>query len=166
MIFLWRDCELFQDLNYILDLVKYLPPSQETQVRSLGWEDPLEKEMTIDSSTLAWKIPWMEEPGRLQSIKSQRIGHDWATSLYYLYPCNSARCKMGIQCWPWNSRLVPSRERSVSRLLLSPCLYVQSPSWEMPDWMKHKLESRLQGKISITSDMKMTPPLWQKAKRN
>ena len=49
---------------------------QETQVRSLGWEDPLEGEMTTHSSTLAWKIPWTEEPGRLQSMESQRVGHD------------------------------------------------------------------------------------------
>ena len=52
-------------------MVKSLPTMQETQVRSLGWEDPLEKEMAIHSSTLAWKIPWMEEPGRLQSMGSQ-----------------------------------------------------------------------------------------------
>ena len=44
--------------------------------------------------------------------------------------------------------------------------YMQSKSWEMPGWMKHKLESRLLGEISITSDMQMTPPLWQKVKRN
>jgi len=50
-------------------------------VQSLGWEDPLEKEMAIHSSTIAWKIPWTEEPGRLQSMGSQRVGHDWATSL-------------------------------------------------------------------------------------
>ena len=47
-----------------------------TQVRSLGWEDPLEKEMATHSRTLAWKIPWMEEPGGLQSVGSQRVGHD------------------------------------------------------------------------------------------
>ena len=57
--------------------------SQETQVRSLGWEDPLEKEMAHHSSTLAWKIPWTEERGRLQSMGSQRVGHDWATSLSF-----------------------------------------------------------------------------------
>ena len=51
-------------------------PMQETHVRSLGWEDPLEKEMAAHSSILAWKIPWMEEPGRLLSMGSQRIGHD------------------------------------------------------------------------------------------
>ena len=55
----------------------------ETWVQSLGWEDPLEKEMATHSSTLAWKIPWMEEPGRLQSIGLQRVGHDWATSLVH-----------------------------------------------------------------------------------
>ena len=54
---------------------------RETWVRSLGWEDPLEKEMATHSSTLAWRIPWTEEPGRLQSMGSQRVRHDWATSL-------------------------------------------------------------------------------------
>ena len=54
---------------------------QETQVRSLGQEDPLEKEMATHSSTLAWKIPWTEQPGGLQSMGSQRVGHNWATSL-------------------------------------------------------------------------------------
>ena len=53
----------------------------ETWVQPLVQEDPLEKEMAIHSSTLAWKIPWTEKPGRLQSMGSQRIGHDWATSL-------------------------------------------------------------------------------------
>ena len=57
-------------------MVKCLPAVQETQVRSLGWEDPLEKEMATHSSTLAWKIPWTEEPGRLQSMESQRVRHD------------------------------------------------------------------------------------------
>ena len=57
-------------------MVKHLPTMQETQVRSLGWEDPLEKEMATYSSTLAWKIPWTEECGRLQSIGSQRVLHD------------------------------------------------------------------------------------------
>ena len=51
--------------------VKRLPAMRETRVRFLGWEDPLEKEMAIHSSTLAWKIPWMEEPDRLQSMESQ-----------------------------------------------------------------------------------------------
>ena len=62
-------------------MVKHLPTTLETHVQSLGWEDPLEKEMATHSSTLAWKIPWMEEPGRLQSTGSQRVGHEWVTSL-------------------------------------------------------------------------------------
>ena len=59
-----------------LKTVKSLPAMQETQVRSLGWENPLEKKMAIHSSILAWEIPWMEEPGRLQSIGLQRVRHD------------------------------------------------------------------------------------------
>ena len=57
-------------------MVKNLPTMWETWVRSLGQEDLLEKEMATHSSTLAWKIPWTEEPGRLQSMGSQRVGHD------------------------------------------------------------------------------------------
>ena len=56
--------------------LKGLPRMQDTRVRSLGWEYPLEKEMATHSSTLAWRIPWREEPGRLQSMGSQRVGHD------------------------------------------------------------------------------------------
>ena len=56
--------------------VKRLSVMQETWVQSLGWEDPLEKEMVAHSSILAWKIPWTAEPGRVPSIGSQRVGHD------------------------------------------------------------------------------------------
>ena len=57
-------------------MIKSLPAMWETQVRSLGWDDHLEKEMETHSSVLAWKIPRMEEPGRSQSMGSQRVGHD------------------------------------------------------------------------------------------
>ena len=57
-------------------MVKRLSTMREAQVRALDWEDPLEKEMATHSSILAWKIPWTEEPGRLQSMRSQRVGHD------------------------------------------------------------------------------------------
>ena len=63
--------------------VKHLPTKQKTRFQSLGREDPLEKDMATHSSVLAWKIPWMEEPGRLQSIGSQRVRHDWATSFFF-----------------------------------------------------------------------------------
>ena len=61
--------------------LKHLPAMRETWARSLGWEDPLEKEMATHSSILAWRIPWTEEPGGLQSTGSQRVGHDQATLL-------------------------------------------------------------------------------------
>ena len=59
--------------SLVAQMVKRLPAMWETRVQSLGWENPLEKE--THSSTLAWKIPWTEEPGRLQSMGSQRVGH-------------------------------------------------------------------------------------------
>ena len=62
--------------SLVAQSVKDLPAVQETWVRSLGWEDPLEKEMATHSSILAWKISWTEEPGGLQSMGSQRVGHN------------------------------------------------------------------------------------------
>ena len=94
---LWHDlsissCNLVKSLirlhytqHMVAQMVKHLPAMRETKVWSLGREDPLEKEMATHSSTLAWKIPWTEEPSSLQSMVSQRVGHDWATSLS-LYP--------------------------------------------------------------------------------
>ena len=55
---------------------------QETQVLSLGWEDPLEKGMATHSSILAWEMPWREEPGVLQSVGSQRVGHNWESNTF------------------------------------------------------------------------------------
>ena len=64
-------------LRYLMaQTVKHLPTMRETRVRSLGWKDPLEKEMATHSSTLAWKIPWMEECDRLRSMGSQKVAHD------------------------------------------------------------------------------------------
>ena len=62
--------------SLVAQTVKHLPTMQETWVQSLGQEDPLEKEMATHSSTLGWKIPWTEERGRLQSMGSQRVGHN------------------------------------------------------------------------------------------
>ena len=70
MIYTWLQTSL------VAQTVKRLSTVWETWVRSLGREDPLEKEMEIHSSTIAWKIPWTEEPGRLQSMGLQRVGHD------------------------------------------------------------------------------------------
>ena len=72
-------CPLGGRTSLVAQTVKRLPTMRETWVQSLGWEDLLEKEMATHSNFLAWKIPWMEEPGRPQFMGSQR--HDWVTSL-------------------------------------------------------------------------------------
>ena len=68
----WATCVF----SFLAQMVKRLSTMRETWVRALGWEDPLEKEMATHSRTIAWKIPWTEEPGRLRSTGSQRVGHD------------------------------------------------------------------------------------------
>ena len=73
---LYEILEFMSQASLMAQMVKNLPAMQETQVQSLGWEDPLEKGMATYSSILAWRIPWTEEPGELQSIGSQRVGHD------------------------------------------------------------------------------------------
>ena len=74
--------------SLVAQRVKCLPTVQETWVRSLGREDPLEKEMTTHSSTLVWKIPWTEKSGRLQSMGSQRVGHDFTFTFIANKPLN------------------------------------------------------------------------------
>ena len=66
----------------VAQMGKNLPAMQETQVWSLGWEDSLEKGVAIHSSILDWRIPWIEEHGELQSMGSQRAGHDWVTNTH------------------------------------------------------------------------------------
>ena len=76
----WHMTSVLRD-SLVAQMVKNLLAIRETWVRSLGPKDPLEKEMATHSSILAWKILWTEEPGRVQSIGSQRVGHNWATTL-------------------------------------------------------------------------------------
>ena len=66
----------------VAQTVKNLPAMQETQARSLGQEDPLEKEMATHSSILSWRTPWTEEPGKVQSLSLQSVGHHWATNTF------------------------------------------------------------------------------------
>ena len=95
--------------SLVVQMVKRLSTRWETWVRALGWENPLEKEMAIHSSTIAWKIPWTEEPGGLQSMGWKRVGHDWVTSLSFL----SQRAKSSFRLVPafvnafWGSSEVP-----------------------------------------------------------
>ena len=78
--------------------VKNLPALQETWVRFLGWEDPLEKEMATHSSILAWEIPWTEEPGRLQSMRLQRVGPDLAAEATATTLVDAVACRGAL--WP------------------------------------------------------------------
>ena len=83
-------------------IVKNLPAMWEIRVRSLGQEDPLEKELATHSSILAWKIPWTEEPGRLQSMWLQRVRHDWATNTHTWYSSiltNTIITKVDLVTW-------------------------------------------------------------------
>ena len=84
-------------------MVRNLPALQETLVQSLGWEDTLEEGMATHSSILAWRIPWTEKPGGLQSMGSERVGHDWATNTAtttcaeYAHPSEACRNAVPLQ---------------------------------------------------------------------
>ena len=73
---LWNRTRSIFEVSLVAQMAKNLPAMQETRVQSLGQEDPLEKATAVRSSILAWRIPWMEEPGELQSMGSQRVGHN------------------------------------------------------------------------------------------
>ena len=84
--------------SLVAQRLKHPPAVWETWVWSLGREDPLEKEMATHSSFLVWRIPWTVEPGRLQSMGSQRVGHDWVTSLSFtFFPDNC--CWLLVSCY-------------------------------------------------------------------
>ena len=96
--FKWQKFQEFERISRIwaslvAQRVKYLPAMRETWVWSLGWEDPLEKGMAIHSSILPWRIPWTEEPCRIQFMGSQKVRHNWATKhntavwLSFSQPC-------------------------------------------------------------------------------
>ena len=97
--------------SLVAQMVKSLPATQETWVRSLGQEDPLKKGMATHSSILAWRIPWTEEHCGLPSMGSQRIGHDWATSTFTFWKrttcCQILECPMRQTShhWPKSNKL-------------------------------------------------------------
>ena len=80
------ETQLYFCTSLVAQMVKNWPAMQETWVRSQGWDNPLEKEMATHSSILAWRIPWTEDPGGLQSMGSQRVRHDWATFTWAIVP--------------------------------------------------------------------------------
>ena len=74
-MYVYKHMNVDTEASLVAQRLKHLPPRRETRVRSLGWEDLLEKEMVTHSIILAWGIPWTEKPGRLQSTESQRVRH-------------------------------------------------------------------------------------------
>ena len=111
-----------------------------TWVWSLAWDDPLEKEMVTHSSTLAWRIPWMEEPGRLQSMGSQRIRHNSATSLHFF---KEIQCQMNWHTFFknfnehfWFSYTFPSSYASTSHtyFILAIIVYIVHKDIFMQNW--------------------------------
>ena len=118
---------------------------REAWVWSLGQEDPLEKAMATHSSTLAWKIPWMEEPGGLQSMGPQRVRHDWATSSsFFLSARVSALCRSrGFQKWGWRRQAEVPRPRSV-RL---GAVLVWLPNYGLSSRHKACLQSPVHGSV-------------------
>ena len=91
--------------SLVAQTVKRVPAMRESWLRFLGREDPLEKEMAIHSSTLAWKIPWAEKPDRLQSMGLQRVGHDWAISLSFTFVERKQEEKVSksVKFWVWGA---------------------------------------------------------------
>ena len=99
-------------------MVKNLPAMWETQVWSLGWQDPLEKEMATHSSTLTWKIPWREEPGGLQSTGSKRVRHDWATSLSFSHPYVTTGKTIALTIWTFVGKVMSLLFNMLSRFVI------------------------------------------------
>ena len=103
----------------VAQMVKNPSAMQETWIWSLGWDDPLEKGMAIHSSILTWRIPWTEEPGGLQSVGSQRVGHDWETNINYGQICLGLIRACGFCLWsPLTSSVAAD---------IVPCLYLKLP---------------------------------------
>ena len=123
--------------------VKNLPAMQDTQVQSLDQEDPLEKGMATHSSILAWRISWTEEPGGLQSMASQTIGHDWTTNTFFLFtvvfimplsPQTSyIEQKLHLQMW-WQKDCIKKCKNLPSARLLPRIQVMLKKQW-MNEWM-------------------------------
>ena len=108
---------IFDEWKWMAQQVKNAPAMQEIRERwvwSLGQEDPLEKEMATHSSILTWKIPWVKEPGGLESVGSQRVGHDWATRYTLSVLCfGSSSYILSISLTWWTSTLPVSNSSHV-----------------------------------------------------
>ena len=98
-MFMGQEALYLAYINKVAQLVKNLPAMQQTQVQFLGWENPMEKEMATHSSIFAWRIPWTEEPGRLQSMGSSRVRHDWETNTHTNWGMNPLLLREKLRVW-------------------------------------------------------------------
>ena len=175
--------------------------TKEMQVQALGGEDPLEEDMATHSSILAWRIPWTEEPGGLQSMDSPRVGHDWSdlarmvpydlvitTWLWPLYQEKHKKAK-----WLSEEALQIAEKRREAKGKIEKERYTHLNAefqrtarrdkkaflsdhgkeieennrlGNSRDLFKKIRDTKIAGRISITSDTQMTPLLWQKAKKS
>ena len=117
---------VFFKASLVAQRLKHLPPMWKTWARSLGQEDPLEKEMATHSSILAWRIPWMEEPDRLWSTGSQRVGHNWAISLISLTHLVLKKNSNIMLCMTFEKEPGHCLNLQYGFSPLLPCLYISS----------------------------------------
>ena len=115
--------------SLVAQTVNNLPAMRETRVRSLSWKDPLEKEMATHFSILAWRISWTEDPGWLQSMGSQRVGHDWVTNIftYIKWGWSSLKVQVNYHKLVAQNPMVPA-----PTALHSLPLVILTASWEFP----------------------------------
>ena len=137
--------------SLVAQTLKCLPAMRDTWVQSLGQEDPLEKEMATHSSTLAWRVPWTEEPGRLQSMGLQRVGHDWATSLSLTIQSSNHSPSLVFTQRSWNLSLCKTCIRIfIAAVVILPKLGSNQGVLQWVDklWYSHTIEcySVLKGK--------------------
>ena len=126
---------------------------RETRVRSLGGEDLLEKEMATHSSILAWKIPWMEEPGRLQSMGWQRVKHDWETSLHLSEFSICLEAAVNTQVGLRSSEgLIGARKKT--------CFWIDTPTWLLAGGLSSYPSRALQTATWVSSRWGWKFPLW------
>ena len=132
-------------------MVKNPPAIQETRVQSLGWQDPLEKGMATHSSILAWRIPWTEEPGRLQSMRSQRVGHEWATNtLLYIPFCTMMETNSGgLLSRRLISDLFLNRTRGYLEKAMAP--HSSTLAWKIP-WTEEPGRLQSMGSLRVRNN--------------
>ena len=163
LVTLTKDALLYWPQLLVAQRWRICLPMQETWIQSLGQEDLLEKEMATHSSILAWKIPWMEEPGELQSMGSQRVRHDWATSLSLSIPGNEVEVKSLSGVWlcdPMDHNLPDSSIHGVSPARVLEWVAISSSKDTKSQIEAALFSSRLENMGSRSEQLPTSCPYW------